>query len=143
MDPITGHEGPEVTMLLCDAAQAVEGKLYVLGGGWSQMVYNPDEPTDMAPAIKLSVPWDQANRPVNVRAALYDEDRRPMVLGDNPVELGGQLEVGRPPGMKHGTPLDAHFVLDFKGLFLQPGGYVWEFEVDDRVKARALFRVYG
>lgn len=130
-------------MLLCDAAQAVEGKLYVLGGGWSQMAYNPDEPTDMALAIKLSVPWDQANRPVNVRAALYDEDGRPMAFGDSPVELGGQLEVGRPPGMKQGTPLDAHFVLDFKGLLLQPGGYVWEFEVDARVKARALFRVYG
>jgi hypothetical protein len=34
MEPVSG---PEVTMLLCDAAQAVDGKLYVLGGGWSQL----------------------------------------------------------------------------------------------------------
>ena len=27
--------GAKVTMMLADAAQAVEGKLYILGGGWS------------------------------------------------------------------------------------------------------------
>ncbi len=130
-------------MLLCDAAQAVEGKLYVIGAGWSQMGYNPERPVNMALAIKLSVPWDQANQPLNIRAALYNEDREQIILGDYPVELGGELEVGRPPGMKQGTPLDAHFVLDFDGLLLEPSGYVWELEVDSVVRAKAPFRVLG
>lgn len=107
------------------------------------MVYNPERPANMALAIKLSIPWDQANQPLNVRAALYDEDRHPIVLEGHPVELGGELEVGRPPGMKQGTPLDAHFVLNFDGLSIGPGGYVWELEVDGKVKAKALFRVLG
>ena len=46
-----------VTMLLADAAQEVNGKLYVLGGGWS--VTGPDLPP-MAIAIKLDVPWRQS-----------------------------------------------------------------------------------
>lgn len=131
-------------MLLCDSAQAIEGKLYILGGGWSQMVYYPEAPpTNMALAIKLSVPWDQANQLMNIQAALYDEDKLPIDLDGLPVELGGELEVGRPPGMKQGTPLDAHFVLNFDALILHPGGYVWELEVNGKVKAKASFRVLG
>ena len=38
----------KVTILLADAAQAAEGKLYVLGGGWS--ITGPD-PSPMALAI--------------------------------------------------------------------------------------------
>src|SRR5688572_18666622 len=50
-------DGPskmKVTMLLCDAAQVVDGKLYLLGGGWSFV--GPD-PAPMAIAIKIDVPW--------------------------------------------------------------------------------------
>ena len=34
-------------MLLCDAAQAVEGKLYILGGGWNTIGPDP-APTAIA-----------------------------------------------------------------------------------------------
>ena len=50
----------KVTILLADAAEAVNGKLYVLGGGWS--ITGPD-PSPMALAIKIEVPWDQSNQP--------------------------------------------------------------------------------
>lgn len=48
-----------VTMLLCDAAQAVGGKLFVLGAGWTQILV-PDVPTPMAIALRVLVPWDQS-----------------------------------------------------------------------------------
>src|SRR5712692_6126152 len=48
----------KVTMLLADAAQAVNGKLYILGGGWS--VTGP-APSPSAIALKIEVPWDEAN----------------------------------------------------------------------------------
>src|SRR5207244_5203833 len=47
--PARGGCDVKVTILLADAAQAVEGKLYVLGGGWSTT--GPD-PAPMARAIK-------------------------------------------------------------------------------------------
>lgn len=46
-------------MLLCDAADSVNGKLYILGAGWSQLLF-PDRPANMSLAIKIAVPWDQA-----------------------------------------------------------------------------------
>jgi hypothetical protein len=132
----------DVTMLLCDAAEASGGKLFVLGGGWS-VVRRPDVPTPMALAIKISVPWDQANRPHNLKASLLTEDGEPVQLQDEPIQAEGQLEVGRPPGTRPGTPLGAPLALSFGALSLSEGGYVWELEVDDDVVARTPFQVLG
>jgi hypothetical protein len=134
--------GIEATMLLCDAAQSVAGKLYVLGGGWSQI--GPPVPGtgfNMALAIKLDIPWDRANQQFRMRAALVTDDGEDVDLGGGPVAAEGELEVGRPPGLRPGTPLDSTLALNFAGLALAPGGYVWQLEVDGHVLARAPFRV--
>lgn len=122
----------KVTMLLADAAQAIAGKLYILGGGWS--VTGPD-PTPMAIAIKIEVPWDQANRRHVLRLALVNEDGRPVAVptqtGERPVELNGEFEVGRPPGLRPGTPLDVALGINVGPLPLAPDGrYVWRCSID-------------
>ncbi len=124
-------------MLLCDAAAESNGKLFVLGGGWSVL----HGPSPMALAIKLSVPWDQANQPHAIRAVLVSADGDVVDAGNGPVTVEGQVEVGRPPGLKPGTPLDSPFVLSFPPLELEPGGYVWELEVDGTTMARNPFTV--
>jgi hypothetical protein len=130
-------------MLLCDAAESVGGKLYVLGGGWSH-IQTPNVPVNMALAVKLSIPWDQANQPIRLKASLYDEDRHNVIrLGEEqvPIELEGNIEAGRPPGLRPGTSLDAPFVLNFPGVTLGSGGYEWVLEVDGNVRASVPFRV--
>ena len=57
----------KVTMLLADAAQAVDNKLYILGGGWS--ITGP-APTPMAFALKIEVPWNDTNRKYQLRLIL-------------------------------------------------------------------------
>jgi len=95
----------------------------------------------MTLAVKLAVPWDQSNQPHTVRAALLTEDGEPVDLGAGPVQASGNVEVGRPPGVKPGTPLDVPMVLPFGFLAFKPGGYVWELEVDNEPVARTPFRV--
>ncbi len=126
-------------MLLCDAAESVGGKLYILGAGWSQFLAN--NPTNMVLAIKLLIPWNRTNEAITVRASLVDEDREEtVVLEPGPVEGEASLELGRPLGLKQGTPLDASFVLPFPGIGLEPGGYVWKVEINGREKARIPIR---
>jgi len=127
-------------MLLCDGADAVGGKLYVLGGGWSQIVI-PNVPVNMALAVKLSVPWDRANEPHAVVARLVDSDGNPVEIADTEVRAEAEIETGRPPGLKPGTSLDAPFVVNFPAVALDSGGYVWELEIDGEVEARAPFQV--
>jgi len=127
-------------MLLCDAASASEGKLYILGAGWSQIL-EPDIPVNMALAVKIAVPWDQSNEPHEIRVALVTGDGEPVQVGDEAVQAHGKFETGRPPGLAPGTPLDAVFALSFAALTLEANSYVWELEIDGTPMARTPFRV--
>lgn len=121
-----------VTMLLADAAEAVNGKLYVLGGGWS--ITGPD-PTPSALALKIDVPWHEANRRHSLVLSLRDADGLPVRLptpeGDRPLEITGDFEVGRPAGIPPGTPLDATLAISIGPLPLPPGQrFVWTLAID-------------
>ena len=124
----------KVTLLLADAAQAVNGKLYVLGGGWS--LTGPD-PSAMALAVKIEVPWDRANIKHRWRIELLDEDGVPIEMasapggGSQPLRIEGEFEAGRPPGLKPGTPLDVALALNLAPVPLPPGGrFVWRLAID-------------
>jgi Family of unknown function (DUF6941) len=132
--------GWDVVMLLCDAAESVGGKLYILGGGWSTLL-RPNFPINMALAVKLSVPWHETNRQITLQAELLTEDGEAVEIEGNPVRAEGQMELGRPPGIRPGSSLDAPFVLNFGGVALGPGGYVWQLTVDGQPRARTPFRV--
>jgi hypothetical protein len=120
------------TLLLADFVQAVQGKLYILGGGWS--ITGPG-PVQMGIAVKIEVPWDQANVQHTFRLILVDADEQPVRFpapsGEQPVQVEGQFEVGRPPGLKPGTPLDFAIAVNVPPLPLAPDGrYVWRLDVD-------------
>ena len=129
-----------ITMLLADAAQAVDGKLYVLGGGWS---FIGPQPTPMAIAMLIEVPWDQSNQRHQVELVLQDEDGQPVVIDDKPVTIHGEFEVGRPPGLPPGTALGVPLAINIGPLPLQAGaGYVWCCSIDGQGKDdwRVAFR---
>lgn len=96
-----------LTLLLADFARAINNKLYIMGGGWS--IIGPDPPP-FAVAVKLEVPWDETNKRHRLDFRFVDADAKPIMVptpvGDKPVEIGGEFEVGRPPGLKPGSPLD-------------------------------------
>ncbi len=122
-------------MLLADFAQVVQGKLYVMGGGWS--VTGP-QPQPSAVALKIEVPWTQTNRRHEFKMELLDADGRAVVLpgpeGEKPVLMTGQFEVGRPPGVSPGTPLDMPLALTLGPLPLMPGRYVWKLSINNATK---------
>src|SRR5437870_5213876 len=128
-------------MLLCDGAQAVGGKLFILGGGWS-ILAKVQPRANMALAVKLTVPWSRANERIHIAAALItDQGGEVTQAEDQPVRAEGDLELGRPPGLRPGTPLDATLVMNFEGLDLDVGGYVWELRVGSDLAARIPFQV--
>ncbi len=134
-------------MMLCDHAEEVAGKLYILGGGWS--IYR-GSPVTMGLAVKISVPWDAANTPHDFAARLVTEDGRPPVLpkpeggaAPSPIEVQGRFETGRPPGLPPGSDLDAPFAVNMAGLALPAGRYEWQVLVDGSLVDRVSFSVTG
>jgi hypothetical protein len=123
------------------------GKLYILGGGWSQVrSAGPGLAIPMALAIRVAVPWDLANRQIGLVAKLITGDGEPVRLqgpdGEaHAMEATTSLEVGRPPGVAPGTPLDAMLAINIGGIPLDPGRYAWTVEIEGTPKARAPFQV--
>ena len=123
----------KITLLLADYAEAVNGKLYVMGGGWS--ITRP-EPGPMGIAIKIEVPWDEANRSHRLQLALLDADGK-AVLGpdEKPIEVRGEFEVGRPPGLAPGTPLDFVVALNLpRGELPASRRFEWRLSIDDETQ---------
>jgi hypothetical protein len=124
----------KVTMMLADSAQAVGGKLYILGGGWS--ITGP-LPSPSAIAVLISVPWNETNRKHRVKVELVDEDYRPVLVptqeGNAPLLISGDFEVGRPPGIMPGSAIDIPFAFNIGPIPLPPGKrFVWKLTIDDK-----------
>jgi hypothetical protein len=115
--------------MLADSAQTADGKLYILGGGWS--VTNATNIT-MSIAIKIEVPWDKTNVSHKLKLILLTEDGQPVMVNDRPCEIQADFEVGRPPGLKPGTPIDFPLAINMSQLNLLPGSrYVWHCSIDN------------
>ena len=134
----------DVTMILCDHAVADQsGKIHMLGAGWS-VTGSPTSPHGIALLIKI--PWDRANQKIHFVLQLLDSDGHPVVIKspDNVVAIRNEMEVevGRPPGLPQGSPLDAAVALNIQPLPLGVGRYEWRLEYD-KESLTASFLVRG
>ena len=124
-------QGPDfqAIVLLADSAQVADGKLYILGGGLS--VIGP-RPQATAIALRLAVPWDQANVKHDWRLELTDQDGRQVSINDKPVSVAGQFEAGRPAGVAPGTQLWVPLAINFGAMPLAAGQrFTWRLFVND------------
>lgn len=119
-------------MLLCDAAQVADGKLYILGGGWSMT--GPD-PVPSAVALKVEVDWNEADRTHHWELFLEDADGRPVLVqtpeGSQAVEVRGEFTVTQPPSLPEGSPIDVALAVNMGPIPLPDGSrYTWRLTID-------------
>jgi hypothetical protein len=109
-------------LLVADSADVVNGKLYLLGGGWDNLKvpHLPGPPTvPFSVAVGIDVPWSLTNQKLRFSVDVLDAD------GGEVVELvGGEFEVGRPPGLRAGTPQRFQLTVPAQPQFGVPGRYV-------------------
>lgn len=117
-----------VNVLVADAAQVADGKLYILGGGLTAVGPNPQP---MGVAIRIEVPWDRANVSHEWRIELIDEDGQPLMFGERPLVVQGNFEAGRPVGLRPGTPLSVPLAINFPTIPVTPGkSYTWQLSIN-------------
>ncbi|SRR5450759_639865 len=130
----------ESSILLCDFAEVIGGKLYIMGGGWDLC---PPGAHNMSVAVRVSVPWSEANVDHALALRLQDDDGNTIALGEppKPVVVEGRFQVGRPPGTPQGWDLDYKAVFTFNGLVLEPNTiYRWQAEIDGEPASSSVFR---
>jgi hypothetical protein len=85
--------------ILADYAEAVNGKLYMMGGGWDRIfVADFDQPVVISFAVSVLVPWNATNIRHAIELAIEDIDRK------RPVDFGvsASFVTGRPPFISEG-----------------------------------------
>lgn len=122
-------------LLVADRAEAVNGKLYALGGGWDRinMAQFPGA-ANFDVALGILVGYTETNERHEFQLTLEDDDGK-VVVGP----VGGQLEMGRPPGLK---PAQAQrFMVAVRGPFVlpAPGEYHWMLALDGQRAGKTSF----
>jgi len=115
---------PQVeTLILANHAEAVNGLLYIAGGGWTDH-WRPPMPEGQVPISSLGigvgilVPWGETNRKHTITLRIESEDGGPQLT-----QLEGEIEVGRPPGIPDGIDQRAVLGINFNLQFPAAGGY--------------------
>ena len=80
-------------LMLADHAESVNGKLYMVGGGWN-VLRLPELPHEWGfhIALGLDVGWSETNQPHNLSVVIHDPDG--VELGEG---LTADFETGRLP----------------------------------------------
>lgn len=125
----------EARVMLCDAADVQGGKLYIMGGGWTWTVVSL--PVIIGVAISIQVPWTEANVQHSLAFSLRDVDGNPVEQdtpeGRKPVRAEGSFGVGRPMGVREGSPLFVPLAFRLGPLKLEPQRYVCELRINDEI----------
>lgn len=127
-------------MLLADSAEAIGGKLYVLGGGWDRiMIPNlpARSPKPFVVALGITVPYTHTNRKFALALELLDADGAQIgeVLHIN------DLQTGRPVGLTPGTPQTTPLTIMTNPEFPGPGRYSFVAHIDGQIRRTVSFEV--
>jgi len=103
-----------------------------MGGGWN--VTGPG-PSTFGIGGVIELEWHEANQPRRFRIELLTDDGRPVEVqtpvGQQPVVIETNVEVGRPPGVPQGTAFNVPIALNIVGMPRPPGArLVWRFTID-------------
>jgi hypothetical protein len=124
-------------LIVADRAEAVNGKLYMIGGAWDRLGLStiPGQAV-FDVAVGVLVDYHETNVQHRFELALEDEDNK-VVLGP----IAGQFEVGRPPGMKAAQA--QRFIVVVRGPFPIPrtGAFLWILALDGRREQGTKFWV--
>ena len=124
-----------ITLILCDAAQAYEGKLSILGGGWTRIkVQSP-----FAIGAIVDIPWDKSNTKLKTKLELLDEDGNAFAPdGENPLVIFADLEVGRPVGQAPGSSQRVPLAFSFTPILNKVGRFTFQLTVEDSIQTASF-----
>jgi hypothetical protein len=123
-------------VMLADGAHAVNGRLYVLGGGIRTVVAG----MPYSVVAKVEVDYLDATASHTYGLTLFDEDGEAVSVDDNPVALSFTGGTGIPGGHPVGMPIDVMFAFTAPQLPLEPGLYEWRLSVDSAAAAGGIVR---
>jgi hypothetical protein len=124
------------SLMLSDSAQAVDGKLYILGGAWN-MLHFPEFPASLMVgiAVAIDVDWSETNARHHLDIHFEDADGNAM----DP-QIGADFEAGQPPGAIPGAQLRVVMAVNGPVAVPAPGQYAAVASIGGIELARSRFQ---
>jgi hypothetical protein len=124
-------------LVLADAAEALNGKLYALGAGWNMLrLTNFPQAWEFGVGLGLDVPWAETNRRHVLEMRFDDPDGEHI---SEPFRV--DFEVGRPPGAHPGQDQRMVIAVNTNQTFERVGPHAVVVSVDDHEVDRTRFYV--
>jgi len=123
-------------LILADSVQAVNGKIYMLGGGWTTLHATMPMTHPLGIALGFRVPWQETNQVHRLEIKMMDADGAPIIP---PIQA--QLEMGRPPGLRPGADQTAVIAVNAAVQFAKTGRYEVQVAVEGQVAKAVPFDV--
>ena len=126
-------------VILADRVEAINGKLYMMGGGWDQLhVADFGRPVGIGFAIGILVPWSETNVEHPVRVWVENEDGTRIPPG---IDAG--ISMGRPPHAVPGQSFRALLAINGSWTLPQAGSYRIMVTVGATEAKRTVFHAIG
>jgi Family of unknown function (DUF6941) len=129
---------PEVGfVILADRAEAIGGKLYMMGGAWDQIAVGDfAKPVMFSIALGIIIPWNATNVDHKLQVQLIDED------GTSFFRVDASFRVGRPPQLPQGASQSNVLAVPAVTVLPQPGTYSVEATLNESVSRSVSFRAF-
>ncbi len=90
-------------LILADKAEILNGKLYMMGGGWDRrQISNIEGPTEISMVVGLLVPWNRANEEQRLSISVEHADGKVIEP-----QINWAVTVGRPAHAAQGQTFRA------------------------------------
>jgi hypothetical protein len=133
------EEQPRIEwIILADAAEISDTKLYMLGGAWDRIPAskNPNDVRSFAIAVSVVIPWHETNKRHAFTLQIVDEDGKSVMF-----KAEGELIVGRPPTAVPGQVLRTPMVIKIIAPLEKVGTYAVIGFLNGKERARTAFHV--
>lgn len=122
-------------LILADMAEVVNGKLYLMGGGWDRrFVSDFEKPIALNIAVGVLVPWTLANQPHTLTVRLEDGDGHVILP-----QAEAMLTVGRPPQSTPGQKFRAMISIAGQWKLPSPGSYQVVASLNEETRSEAFY----
>ena len=132
---------PQIEFVMnADHAEAINGKLYLQGAGWTdlqQPVAANGQPAivHIGIAVSILIGWNETNRKFPLAVTLTHED------GDELTRVQAQIEAGLPPGIPNGADFRSVLAIGAEIQFPRTGTYQLRADLDGQNRD-VVFRVH-
>jgi hypothetical protein len=118
-------------LILADAAEALNGKLYLMGGGWDSIfVRDISQRVAMGIACGVLIPYGETDEEHTLVLSIEDQDG-----GQVASPLTVKFKTGRPPTLERGAPMHLPFAIKAEYQLSGYGTFVVRATIDNRTDA--------